>query len=297
MWWSAIPYVTSGLALVAFVWAVFLTSWLAKLRNERDNVKSALPKDRLRALEVAAEYIGVDLKDIPENERTQIVLRQMQDKAALQKIKISGALLIGVMMLLIVAYAIITPRQPAEAIPAPKATSTPMKGSRLGGETEQSADIIIPPAPGETLKPKNAETWASALPETRESIVTAAVDAANQASDNSDDAPTGEASFLRGWGWIVIGKVGEDNRLEGSTINEIVGVDELQGHIFSTREEIWARIDTPDVFLQANRCFQTGDKENGVHLPKGEKFKILGTKIETGECKGVVLALIGSPER
>ncbi|TAU37819.1 hypothetical protein ELI44_32895 (plasmid) [Rhizobium ruizarguesonis] len=159
MWWNAIPFVTSGLALVAFVWAVFLTSWLAKLRTERDKVKSAPPKDRVRALEIAAEYIGVNLQDIPAGQRQVIVLQQMAYKASLQKMKIGALLFVGIVALLLVAYAAWfargatkppTPTTPVERV-------APLK-EKVTLPVQSSADVIVPPAP-DALKPKAGTLW------------------------------------------------------------------------------------------------------------------------------------------
>lgn len=161
MWWNAIPYVTSGLALVAFVWAVFLTSWLAGLRTQRDKVKAAPTKDRVRALEIAAEYIGVDLKDIPPGQRQAIVLKQMDNKVSLQKMKIGAALVVGIIALFLVAYVIAVPVRSGEKELPEQPVAQTSRPQSLQPKPQSSPDVIVPPEPGERLDTKFGKTVAT----------------------------------------------------------------------------------------------------------------------------------------
>lgn len=82
---AAIPYVTSGLTLVAFLAAAIAYVWRANLKSAEKRIESAPAEDRQQIIETIAEWIGVDLGDIPKNQRTAIVLKQLEIKGDRQK--------------------------------------------------------------------------------------------------------------------------------------------------------------------------------------------------------------------
>ncbi|WP_245503388.1 hypothetical protein [Rhizobium leguminosarum] len=277
MWWNAIPYVTSGLALVAFVWAVFLSSWLAGLRNERNKVEAAPPKDRLKALEIAAKYIGVDLKDLPPNQRQAIVLKQMELKASFEKMKLGAALVVGVIALCLVAYAVWF----ANAQPVARGATTPAGKVDRSQEApaqqrevppvEKSADIIVPPAPGETPPVKSGMLWAY-LGDINDDVA-AGMDSAHLTMGQSE----GQASSVPQpdtWGWVPFGSLG--SRDDTFAVSE-----DTKNHIFT----VIAAIETKETPCEA------AISEGVGKLTPGQRVKVI--KIERFGCG--LWQLLGDP--
>lgn len=75
--WDAIPLVSSGLSLAAFVTASAVLAYRARLRKQRDIILSAPEGDRVRAIETAAEFFNVETKNLSREQQAQIVLVQI----------------------------------------------------------------------------------------------------------------------------------------------------------------------------------------------------------------------------
>jgi len=63
--WYAIPYVGTGLSLVAFAIAAALYVYRARLKQRADIIKSAPQKERLDAIASTAEFFRVDISELP----------------------------------------------------------------------------------------------------------------------------------------------------------------------------------------------------------------------------------------
>ncbi len=104
--------------LAAFVWAAFLTYSLARLKAEKDTIRSARPADRIDAIQTAAEWIGVDLKDIPEAERGQIVLAQMRHRTSIRKYQLGAIVFVLVVALGVIVVAMLKDSSPPASVAA-----------------------------------------------------------------------------------------------------------------------------------------------------------------------------------
>lgn len=114
-----IPYVTSGLTLVSFIMATIAYMWRSKLRSAEKSIESAPPEQRARVIATIAEWIEIDLKDIPEAQRARIVMMQLQLKEKKQKYVIMGILGISLLLCSLSAYAIFVSRYSSQPIITP----------------------------------------------------------------------------------------------------------------------------------------------------------------------------------
>ena len=72
--WYAIPYVGTGLSLVAFAIAAVLYAYRARLKQRADIITSAPQKERLDAIASTAEFFRVDISGLPAKQQQEIVL-------------------------------------------------------------------------------------------------------------------------------------------------------------------------------------------------------------------------------
>src|SRR3954468_16098203 len=79
--WTAIPYVGTGLSLVAFLAAVVLFAFRAKLKQRAEIIKSASAKDRVEAINATAEVFRVDLTSLNAKQKQEIILAQIKVRA------------------------------------------------------------------------------------------------------------------------------------------------------------------------------------------------------------------------
>ncbi|TIM15512.1 MAG: hypothetical protein E5Y67_07150 [Mesorhizobium sp.] len=77
---NALPYVTSGLSLIAFIVTAVFFAYRAKLRSKAKIIEQAPSKDRLRAIGAAAEWLGVNILDVPEDKRYDLIMRQIKQR-------------------------------------------------------------------------------------------------------------------------------------------------------------------------------------------------------------------------
>ncbi|NEJ10330.1 hypothetical protein GR238_33725 [Rhizobium leguminosarum] len=103
---EALPYLSSGLALAGFLAALVLYAFQTWTKRQVDIISSVPASKRVAAIERAAEYVGVDLKDIPANERAAIVIEQLKIKSDRQR-QIFRLLFLTAFLLFLIAAAAI----------------------------------------------------------------------------------------------------------------------------------------------------------------------------------------------
>ncbi|NBB51916.1 hypothetical protein GVN24_26895 [Rhizobium sp. CRIBSB] len=81
---DAIQYVGSGLTLISFIVSVVALTYQRKLKSEEAKLSSAPESERVVAAQIAAEYIHIDLIEIPPSERANIVFEQLRIKSQRQ---------------------------------------------------------------------------------------------------------------------------------------------------------------------------------------------------------------------
>ena len=81
---TAVQYVGTALTLVAFLAAVAAFAFQQQLKSRADGLLAVPEADRLRATQDTAEYIHVDLNQIPLSDRTKVVIEQLRLKAQRQ---------------------------------------------------------------------------------------------------------------------------------------------------------------------------------------------------------------------
>ncbi|WP_439813911.1 hypothetical protein [Zavarzinia sp. CC-PAN008] len=79
--WDAISLVGSGLTLIAFITAIFFAMYRAKLAHQTRRIQSAPNKDKLKAIEVAAEFISFDTSNQPPDSIERMILEQLKVRA------------------------------------------------------------------------------------------------------------------------------------------------------------------------------------------------------------------------
>src|SRR5258708_37761559 len=75
--WGALPYVGTGLSLVAFVVAAGLLAYRARLKHRAEIIKSGTEKERLEAIAVTAEVFRGDVSGLSRMRQQDIVLAQI----------------------------------------------------------------------------------------------------------------------------------------------------------------------------------------------------------------------------
>lgn len=83
--WETVQYVGSGFGLLAFVVAGALSAYRYRLKHQVDLIKSAPAKDRIDAISAMADFLKIDLGDLPAEHKKEIVLAQLRNTASKQK--------------------------------------------------------------------------------------------------------------------------------------------------------------------------------------------------------------------
>lgn len=116
--WKTIPEIGTGLSLVAFIVAIALYAYWARLRNRATVISKMPARDRLAAIDATAEFLRVDVSGLPSKDKHDIVLRQLAIRARrelmLAGIAIAIALLLGAVA--IVAIVMPTPSDPKPVV-------------------------------------------------------------------------------------------------------------------------------------------------------------------------------------
>jgi hypothetical protein len=124
---EAIQYIGTGLTLIAFVVAVAAFAYQHSLSSKERQLRSIPAKDRLAAAQTAADYIKVDLTDIPQNQRANIVMETLRLKAQRQLQFFIGfvvlAFLMGIGTLVAMTFPPSLPPAATETTPTPRSTA------------------------------------------------------------------------------------------------------------------------------------------------------------------------------
>ena len=112
--WQAIQYVGSGLSLSAFVAAVILLAYRARLNQRAAIIKSAPEHERVEAIATTAEFFRVNVSGLSRHQQEKIVLAQIQARSK-RDLLLAGSILFVAALLAIIALATIWLNKPVEA--------------------------------------------------------------------------------------------------------------------------------------------------------------------------------------
>jgi hypothetical protein len=97
--WNVAPQIGTGLSLVAFVVAVGLYAYRARLKQRASVIAKMPARDRLAAIDATAEFLRVDVSGLSDKDKHDIVVRQLAIRARrelmLAGIAVAVALLLG----------------------------------------------------------------------------------------------------------------------------------------------------------------------------------------------------------
>jgi tetratricopeptide (TPR) repeat protein len=79
--WEALPYVGTGLSLVAFAVAAILLAYRARLAQRAEIIRSAPEQERLEAIATTAEFFRVDVSALTRAQQQDIALTQIRARA------------------------------------------------------------------------------------------------------------------------------------------------------------------------------------------------------------------------
>ncbi|PBB31251.1 hypothetical protein [Mesorhizobium sp. WSM3882] len=125
---NAVPYVTNGLSLIAFIVAAISFAYRAKLRSTVKVIEQAPSEDRLRAIGVAAGWLGVDLRDVPEHKRYDLIMREIKQRE--RRDIILGIVSLGIA--LVIGWVAVTSMAGTRAISAPSPVESRRDALLLG---------------------------------------------------------------------------------------------------------------------------------------------------------------------
>jgi hypothetical protein len=89
--WNAIPYVGTGIALIAFIAAVVAWTYKAQLDKDERLIRAAPESDRGQLVKNALEFFNVETARLSEEQQYKIALEQIQARG--QRFKISAAVI------------------------------------------------------------------------------------------------------------------------------------------------------------------------------------------------------------
>ena len=105
--WGALPYVGTGLSLVAFVVAAGLLAYRARLKHRAEIIKSAPEKERLEAIAVTAEFFRVDVSGLSRMQQQDIVLAQIHARARRDLLLAVATLIVAGLLAMVATVAIL----------------------------------------------------------------------------------------------------------------------------------------------------------------------------------------------
>lgn len=169
--WQSIPYVTTGLGLVAFAIAGILYYLRYQLKQRANIIKSASPKDRIEAIAATAEQFRVDITGLSSAKRAEIVLEQIAIRRRRDLLATIIILSIAGLLTSIAIVAIVSSlggRDAKVELP-PKLRQDSDTGPKTASETKaaqppkpaQQPDIAQPPRVGQ--EPKTARVFGSVV--------------------------------------------------------------------------------------------------------------------------------------
>ncbi|MGO4441473.1 hypothetical protein [Rhizobium sp. RAF56] len=119
---AAIPYVTGGLSLVAFVIAAIFYAYRASLKQRRDIILSAPPADRIEAIDSTADFLRIDTAALNQKAKERIILEQIKVRSERNYMIFFASLFFGLILAVIALVTILRPEPSPAPAPAPVAT-------------------------------------------------------------------------------------------------------------------------------------------------------------------------------
>lgn len=116
--WDIVPLVGGSFSLLAFVVAIVLAGYRARLKNQADIIKSATAQQRLDAIAISAAFFKVDVGRLPPEQQQAIVLAQISQRSRRDLMLIA---LLGVVAVLMAIVAVVGIARPT-ASPAAEGT-------------------------------------------------------------------------------------------------------------------------------------------------------------------------------
>ncbi|MBN9983087.1 hypothetical protein [Rhizobium laguerreae] len=279
---EAIPYIGSGLALVAFIVAVSFYAYREILKTQRDNVRHAQPSDVDDVIATASEYIKVDISQLPEGQRKEIVIRQLDIKAARESRKIWALVLCAFMIAGLTALAILTSRPAGLISPTQSSDSGPVGATAKPVEdVTPSTPTLLPTAP--YIEPA-AETTVAAAPDDQQILASAPT----EPSENLDNLPEVQMELPEEplpdpepIGWIYLGTANSDNTwtqprsdsLSGQAAEDVIGRSLVLNQTVNVRDGPYL-----STFAPNGNCSRTVSNQTGTALEAASTVKII--KIE-----------------
>lgn len=92
---SAIKYISHPITLVAYIGAAILTFHLFKLKTERKKIEAVKESERSKVMVQTAEKLRIRLKDVPESERSSLILQVLKNRIYLNIISAITIIIIG----------------------------------------------------------------------------------------------------------------------------------------------------------------------------------------------------------
>ncbi|MBY5820421.1 hypothetical protein [Rhizobium leguminosarum] len=277
---EAIPYIGSGLALVAFIVAVSFYAYREILKTQRDNVRHAQPSDVDDVIATASEYIKVDISQLPEGQRKDIVIRQLDIKAARESRKIWALVLCAFMIAGLTALAILTSRPAGLGSPTQSSESGPV------GATAEPVEDVTPSTP--TLLPNEpyiepvVETTVAAAPDDQQILASAPT----EPSENLENLPEEQLALPESEplpdpepiGWIYLGTLNSDNTwtqprsdsLSGQAAEDVVGKSLVLNQTVNVRDGPYL-----STYKSNGGCSNTPSNQIGRALAAASTVKII----------------------
>jgi hypothetical protein len=103
--WEAVPFVSTGLGLVAFAIAAALYFFRYKLRQRAEIIRSAKGADKLEAIALTAEQFRVDVSGLSVGKQAEIVLQQIALKRRRELMVTLVVLVIAILLAVIALFA------------------------------------------------------------------------------------------------------------------------------------------------------------------------------------------------
>lgn len=114
--WDVAPQIGTGLSLVAFVVAVGLYAYRARLKQRASVIAKMPARDRLAAIDATAEFLRVDVSGLSEKDKHDIVVRQLAIRARRELMLAGIAIAIAALLGAVAIIAIVVEKNP----PGPK---------------------------------------------------------------------------------------------------------------------------------------------------------------------------------
>jgi ABC-type glycerol-3-phosphate transport system permease component len=104
--WQTVQYVTTGVTLVAFLWAGAVVLLRIRLRERERLISSANPRDRPTLVRDALESFHIPTEKLTRDQQYSALLEQMRRKAERFKITAMIVALVALLFAAVTAYAI-----------------------------------------------------------------------------------------------------------------------------------------------------------------------------------------------